>query len=497
MKIYIHHDPSSSMAELARRLAARDIDVSAGRHGPAEPVDWWIKWGAGRESQPAAAQRLFNVQAVTALTTDFDAVERVLRRNHLQALLGEDPSRWPLAVWPKEYQIYLWDSRVIAVQRKVLITQQLRDLLPNKSVTPSFHWVEQLTPWEEERLVSAAIRALHCLGLDFGRVHLGVNRSRGPIILAVDPAPIVRNRLAQAYADAITASVREWQERATVTIGSDPEFMLSLVPGRRMVPASRFFPRTGIVGCDNRRAFGASDDLPLAEVRPAPAENAAEALQQLRVVLHEANRLCPYGNIAWVAGSEPYPGYPTGGHIHFGGLQPNSRLIRALDQYLALPLLYLENPETAARRRQFYGALGDFRVKPHGFEYRTPGSWLASPETAWLALHLAAVVAQHYRRLERWDFLQPERQDDFYEGKRQALMPLLRQTLLELVSIDDSETMRRLAQRLWSMAEEGSYLPEDMDIRRAWKLPIGLHRYRYVPRPRYSISWLGGSASRI
>ncbi|MZP28572.1 hypothetical protein GTO91_02380 [Heliobacterium undosum] len=497
MKIYIHHEPNSSVSELTRRLSARGVNVTAGRQGPEEPVDWWIEWGAGRESQSAAAQRLFNARAVASPATDFDTVETVLQKNHLQALLGEDPSRWPLSVWPKEYLIYLWDCRVVAVQRKVLITQQLRDLLPNKSVAPAFHWVEQLTPWEEERMVSAAIRALHCLGIDFGRVHLGVNRSRGPIILGIDPAPVVRKRLAQAYAEAIATSIREWQEKASVTIGSDPEFMLSLVPGRRMVPASRFFPRTGTVGCDNRRAFGASDDLPLAEVRPAPAENAVEALQQLRNVLNEANRLCPYANIAWVTGSEPYPGYPTGGHIHFGGLQPNSRLIRALDQYLALPLLYLENPETAARRRQFYGALGDFRVKPHGFEYRTPGSWLASPETAWIALHLAAVVAQHYRRLERWDFLLPEAQEAFYSGKRKALMPLLRQTLLDLVALDDSETMRRLAQRIWTMAEEEGYVQEDIDIRRAWKLPVGIHRYRYVPRPRYSISWLGGSANRI
>ncbi|MDD4586942.1 MAG: hypothetical protein PHC60_00915, partial [Heliobacteriaceae bacterium] len=291
-------------------------------------------------------------------------------------------------------------------------------------------------------------------------------------------------------------SLTAWQRSVTVTIGSDPEFMLSLLPQKRMVPASRFFPRNGLVGCDNRRAFGASDDFPLAEVRPQPAPTPEAAVSELRQALKEASRLCPYTNIAWVAGSEPYPGYPIGGHIHFGGLKVSGQLIRALDQYVALPLLFLENPETARRRRRFYGLLGDFRLKPHGFEYRTPGSWLTSPELAWVALSLAALVARHYKRLPRWDFQRLRLQEAFYGGDLTALAPTLETCLTELCTLERTAETAKLARIIWQMRAEGEKSLETIDLRAAWGLPTGVHRYRQVARPRYSFAWIPGRAIR-
>ncbi|MTV47961.1 hypothetical protein GJ688_03080 [Heliobacillus mobilis] len=495
MKIFIHYDHPSTVSELVRKISAKGIDVSAGRGAPEEPVDWWIEWGEGKKIDLEAAERYFNVPWEQRRTGK-SQMEAILSLNHLQAFLGDDGTDWPVSVWPKEYLLYLWDSKVVGVQRKILLTQQLRDLTSNKAFIPSFQWVDQLSPWEEERLAAIAMRALHCLGLDFGKVHLGINRSRGPILLGIERSPTVHKRLAQLYADAIVNSMEEWKREAVFSLGSDPEFMLFLTPGQRMVPASRFFPRTGVIGCDNRRAFGASDDLPLAEVRPEPAKTVTDAMKQLRSALHEANRLCPYSNVAWYAGSEPYPGYPIGGHIHFGGLRPNSQLIRALDQYLAMPLLFLENGETAARRRQFYGSLGDYRLKPHGFEYRTPSSWLTSPELAWVALSLASLVGRCYKYLCHWDFYQFEVQEAFYKGRVEELLPLLKTALLELNAVEPSEETKKLTQTFWSLYEKGQGMREEVDLRETWRLPVGLQRYRYVPRPRHNFSWITGNVMR-
>ena len=56
-----------------------------------------------------------------------------------------------------------------------------------------------------------------------------------------------------------------------------------------------------------------------------------------------------------------------------------SRLLRVLDNYLALPFILIEDQNTKLRRPR-YGFLGDFRRKTHGgFEYRTLPSWIVSP----------------------------------------------------------------------------------------------------------------------
>lgn len=496
MKMYIRYDEPSAISDLVRKLAIKGINVSAGRMAPETPEDWWIEWGREGDLTPQASQRVFNARSYTSPTATNQQAESFLSLNHLRAFLGDDGTRWPVSVWPKEYMVYLWDTKVVGIQRKVLAGQQQRDLTRNKAIVPSFHWLEHLTVWEQERIIPMATRTLHCLGLDFGKVHLGVNRSSGPVVIGVDTAPTVHKRLAQVYAEAIYSSLIEWQRRESITIGSDPEFMLSLLPSKRMVPASRFFPKDGVVGCDNRRAFGASDDLPLAEVRPNPANTAEEAINQIRVALKEANRLCPYANIAWVAGSEPYPGYPIGGHIHFGGIRANSQLIRALDQYVALPLLFLENQETARRRRQFYGWLGDFRLKPHGFEYRTPGSWLASPDLAWVALTLASLVAKNHQYLKRWDFQRFSIQEAFYSGELEPLVPLFKTCLAELYALNTSEESKKLVSTIWYMYEKGLKSSENIDFRTAWGLPIGVNRYRQVPRPRHTFSWIPGRAIR-
>ncbi|MCW2279202.1 putative amidoligase domain-containing protein [Heliophilum fasciatum] len=496
MKVYIHFDESAVVAELVRKLNAKGIETIAGRGQPAGAVDAWINWSREPLAPLPGAQRSYNATPWLTDPDDDLRIEQVLQLNRLRALIHDGPRRWPIAVWPKEYQVYIWDTRVVAVQRKVLTMQQQRDLVKGTHLTSSFTWVEHLSNWEQERLVPLALRALHCLGLDFGRVHLAVNRSSGPVILEIDRVPVLRKRLAQAFADTISEALATTGSKE-FTIGSDPEFMLALLPGRKMVPASRFFPRVGTVGCDNRRAFGASDDLPLAEIRPQPVSSAEAAVEEIRKALQEANQLCPFRNIVWNAGSEPFPGYPVGGHIHWGGLPLTAQHLRAFDQYLALPLFFLEKSESARRRRNFYGMLGDFRVKSHGFEYRTPGSWLSTPQLTWVALALAQAVALHAKQLTRWDFVDPAFQEAFYDGDRAKLLPSLKTSLAELYAVEPTARMRKLVELIWYMQERGMVADEAIDIRQAWGLTAGHQRYRHVPRLRNQFSWVPNHVMRL
>src|SRR5690606_31866806 len=95
-----------------------------------------------------------------------------------------------------------------------------------------------------------------------------------------------------------------------------------------------------------------------------------------------------------------------------------------LDNYLALPVLFLENPKSSRLRRPRYGFLGDWRSQPHGgFEYRTPGSWLISPQYAQAVLCLAKVVATDYPLLRRNVFLSLANQRAFYQADKPALRP--------------------------------------------------------------------------
>lgn len=72
-----------------------------------------------------------------------------------------------------------------------------------------------------------------------------------------------------------------------------------------------------------------------------------------------------------------------GGHIHVGvddwNMEHKINLVRAMDLYLGIPSIRLDNGIEGTRRRQLYGKAGAFRDKVYGVEYRTLSNfWLAS-----------------------------------------------------------------------------------------------------------------------
>jgi hypothetical protein len=186
-------------------------------------------------------------------------------------------------------------------------------------------------------------------------------------------------------------------------LGADPEFVFVDVRkdlDGRIVGSTR--ADASALGFAQGPAFGADNNGRLAEIRPYPSRSAVEVV---------ASTLC---TLRWMALSNPgllklewlsgafLMDDGLGGHVHFGRKRPTRKEeITALDSIeeglLALgvfPQDQVIRRRQGDARRQIYGALGDYRLQTHGYEYRTFPSWLDSPELAFITLVAAKLAVQ-------------------------------------------------------------------------------------------------------
>ena len=179
------------------------------------------------------------------------------------------------------------------------------------------------------------------------------------------------------------------------TIGADPEFVC-LDQFGKIIHAS------DVVDDDDETPseFGHDGCESVFEVRPSPHVNPPTVINRIRNIFLNSIRLHPeLLQYRWTAGSV-VNGHPIGGHIHFGISDYTNNyqyIVSILDVYLGLPLLLLEKVNEAKnRRKKSYGKKGDFRDPDYGLEYRTPSSWLVSPQIAVAALCLAKTIVYEY-----------------------------------------------------------------------------------------------------
>lgn len=178
-------------------------------------------------------------------------------------------------------------------------------------------------------------------------------------------------------------------------LGADPEFVLH--DGANRVDARVLDLKAG-------PAFGADNNGRLCELRPEPSRSALAVLASMwlamrwMVVYHPD--VLP---LHWRAGSY-YLSDGLGGHIHFGRKRKKfrEREVLALDRLAHLQFVagIFDREEGRLRVRQAqgapagqpYGALGDVRLQPHGWEYRTLPSWLDNPWLAYFNLVTSKLV---------------------------------------------------------------------------------------------------------
>ncbi|MGE5404395.1 MAG: putative amidoligase domain-containing protein [Candidatus Saccharibacteria bacterium] len=372
----------------------------------------------------------------------------------------------------REYKITILNLHPIKVTRKDNTTAASREA----------GWKPVDLSEEREReirkvLTSARI-AVQSLGLDFASVHLGLNKLLNIYILSVDPSPTLgAARIEKLARFAIEYLTGEWVS-SEVMLGADPEFMMLENNKDRLILASTFFPRHGDVGCDNLRVRN-RQQRPIAELRPAPSPNPLILTDNIRRTMVQALKLAPYRNIRWLAGSLPVDEYPIGGHIHFSKIALSSKLVRALDNYLAIPVMLMENPETSVKRRKKYGLLSDFRVKEYGgFEYRTLSSWIIDPTITRGVLSMAKVIALNYLQLKDNIFTTPEAHEAFYKGDKSYFMDYYYYMWKKLISLPGAYDYVPYMQTINELCRSPEGWDEFLNIRETWDLPDVKKVYR-------------------
>ncbi|MEI2396352.1 putative amidoligase domain-containing protein, partial [Paenibacillus phytohabitans] len=172
--------------------------------------------------------------------------------------------------------------------------------------------------------------------------------------------------------------------------------------------------------------------------------------------------------LRWRAGGMPLRGWALGGHLHFSGVTLCAPLLRALDNYLALPMLLLEDVRAAARRPR-YGVLGDFRRQPHGgFEYRTLPSFLVSPVIAKGAVCLAHLIVSHYEELPLRPLDREKLHAAFYSGDKQPLREAWPPLEAQLRALDGYAAAASYIEPLLRSIAAQQTWDESRDIRGLW-----------------------------
>ncbi|WP_434750714.1 putative amidoligase domain-containing protein [Paenibacillus amylolyticus] len=328
-----------------------------------------------------------------------------------------------------------------------------------------------------KRVERLAIKTLYTLGLDHGAVRLESSGNGGCAVISVDPSPwkgvtdlpVLYRESWQRHQDLLN---QERQGDRVPVLGMDPEFLLVQMPESKIVPASRFLERTGVAGCDSV-TIGGRRVYPVAELRPAPSAEPRELLSHLLRAFAAASRSISDPSLIWQAGGMPQRGLPLGGHIHFSGVQLTGRLLRALDNYLALPLAVLQDPRGSGRRPR-YGTLGDFRLKSYGgFEYRTLPSFLVSPVVAKGVVALAGLIACNYDELKQYPLAEAKIHSSFYEGQREAMMASIPSLMDDLKQLSAYARYERYAAPLMRQFRRGHTWDESRDIRKLWNIRAG------------------------
>ena len=164
-----------------------------------------------------------------------------------------------------------------------------------------------------------------------------------------------------------------------LNIGCDPELICRL--DDEFVPAYKYFKHNSSFGTDGLETT--------AELRPGYCSSPVDLCAKIRVILELGHD--KYPELELFAGHY-VDSRCLGGHIHFNA-EPSSPLISSLDTVLEALSNETDDPDQKAERiKSGYGRPGAFRKQPHGFEYRTPGSWLISPTVSLVTLTLAKLT---------------------------------------------------------------------------------------------------------
>lgn len=479
METFFLHAQEKEALELAERIRIPS--------GSRLPENWQgrmiIHWGAAHDEYP-------HQPALQPIKAIMRAQNRRKRDALLQLHGMKTRASQATARGNKEPEPYMHKYKVAVFHLQTLLIYEKKEtlLLSEKSLQNQRQlglnaaYIEvgpgQIN-FHSRRASRESVKAIYALGLDYGLVTIGITPSGHTLVLEVDPAPKLNGRLVQIFAQAIDqydqSLTKELERKERAMLGCDPEFLL-MNPQGKVVFADRFLTRDGAVGCDAIVLSGHRVILPLAELRPQPSVDPLQLAKNVRATMGLAARKITDESLAWLSGGMPVRGYPLGGHIHFSRCWMNGHLLRALDNYLALPLILIEGESTGGRRPR-YGYLGDFRKKSHGgFEYRTLPSWLASPVITRGVFALAALIVNNYWSLPGKPLQLPDIQAAYYSGDKRRLQDVVAKLWKDLEQLKGYEVYAGLLEGLRLQMTTMEPWNEMADIRIAWKITPGVRK---------------------
>ncbi len=350
-----------------------------------------------------------------------------------------------------------------------------QSILQNKNSNTFVQLNKLVSNREEKRVINQAIRAVYALNLDYAVVKIGISTGAKPWVLHVNAKYDANDAISRLIDLAVQEFITDWDNIAKtwkkeVVIGADPEFILQDMDGK-LVLASNFLPIKGLIGCDQIWTNRDRNQRPLAELRPIPADNVRDFIINLYKGMQIGSRKITNRNLKWLAGAMPMKGYPLGGHIHFSKVRLNSFLLRALDNYLTLPITLFEDKNGITRRPK-YGFLGDYRKQFHGgFEYRTIPSWLVSPTITKGVIALSKLIAENYIYLYQNPLEDIFVQKAYYEGNKELLKPIVQELWKELKQLKDFHLYEKYLLPLERLLSQGYTWNEQIDFRKAWLIP--------------------------
>lgn len=176
-------------------------------------------------------------------------------------------------------------------------------------------------------------------------------------------------------------------------IGADPEVVLVDEDGSPLSADDYLSYETQGIGTD-----GCGET---AEIRPKPSNSILAVVASIRMLMQDFRAETKFD---FVSGAL-YDGQTLGGHVHFGYVEPTSGCncntatpiimndaVREIDKvYFPWEEGIANKNEIKRREDRGYGGRNAWKAQPHGFEYRTPFSWLYNPTMAVAAIGLCEI----------------------------------------------------------------------------------------------------------
>lgn len=374
----------------------------------------------------------------------------------------------------REYVLFVFQTDVLLIYRSKKETAWLAE--GRSQQRKSFEKVPLHHKAREVRKVQElSIRALYALGLDYGMIKCGIAQGNQVMVAHINPSPLASGEMQKAF----VKSVEEYTNELTkgkmpleqIQLGADPEFIVRSPKGHLII-ASKYLPFRGQVGCDAIWIGKNRSHKPLVEVRPDPTPDPRKLVIRIYEGLIQVGKKMNAVSGKWLAGALPHPGFPLGGHVHFSGIKPNFKVLRALDNYLALPFIVIEDQQNGRKRRSKYGFLGDYRRKDYGgFEYRTLPSWLVSPVLTKGTLALAKCIVVNYRTLPQNPLAAYELQQAYYDGDKSKVRAYVDELWEDLRDLDDYQRYQTYLEPFYRYLTSKRTWDENKDFRRVWRLP--------------------------